>query len=134
MVVQKERTELMEAARTMIQGFNKNLWAEAVITAAYVLNRTGTSSIKDKTPYQLWFNKDFNKHILKPFGSRLSVHVPKETRLKWDAKNQLELFLGYGEDTKGFRIFLPKRGKVQTHRDVIFLPDQKHRHSFTYHT
>lgn len=59
MVVQKERTELMEAARTMIQGFNKNLWAEAVITAAYVLNRTGTSSIKDKTPYQLWFNKDF---------------------------------------------------------------------------
>lgn len=45
--------------------------------------------------------------------------LPKDICLKWG------LFLWYGEDTTGFRIFLIKKGKVQIHRDVIFLPDQK---------
>lgn len=35
----------------------KKLWAEAINTAAYVINRSGKSSVPTKTPYELWFNK-----------------------------------------------------------------------------
>lgn len=124
---ERENRTLVESARTMIQGqkLNKNLWAEAIHTAVYVLNRTGPSSIKNVTPYELWYKKKVNNiSTLKSFGSRVSVHVPKEKRLKWDAKNMFGFFIGYSEDVKGYKIFVPDKNKVEIHRDVIFLPEK----------
>ncbi|KAJ8876390.1 hypothetical protein PR048_020835 [Dryococelus australis] len=40
----------------------------AVNTAVYVLNRTGTSRVEGKTPYQLWEGKDYDITLLKVFG------------------------------------------------------------------
>lgn len=102
--VEREIRILVEAARTMIQGMDKCLWAEAVNTAAYVLNKTGTSSVKGKSPYDLWHNKCVDLNEFKIFGTKVSVHVPKETRLKWDPKNREGIFLGYSENIKGSRI------------------------------
>lgn len=57
---EREMRTIVEAARTMIleNCFNKILWAEAVNTAVFVLNRTGKSRDKNKTPYEVWYNKD----------------------------------------------------------------------------
>lgn len=54
----KMRT-IVEAARTMIHGRNleMKLWVKAVNTAIFVLNRTGTSPTKGKSPYELWYGK-----------------------------------------------------------------------------
>lgn len=56
---ERENRTLVEAARTMIhsKGFEKSFWAEAINTAAYVLNCTGTSTVKGVTPYELWYGK-----------------------------------------------------------------------------
>ncbi|UYV77006.1 hypothetical protein LAZ67_14002793 [Cordylochernes scorpioides] len=56
---EKENRTLIEAARSMIYAKNMSLklWAEAVNTATYVLNRTGSTQIEGKTPYELC-NKD----------------------------------------------------------------------------
>ncbi|UYV78997.1 hypothetical protein LAZ67_17000580, partial [Cordylochernes scorpioides] len=56
---ERENRTLIEAARSMIYAKNMSLklWAEAVNTATYVLNRTGPSQIEGKTPYELC-NKD----------------------------------------------------------------------------
>lgn len=45
---------ITEAARTMLyaRGMNLNLWAGAANTAVFVLNRTGTSSVPNKTPIE----------------------------------------------------------------------------------
>ena len=53
---ERENRILIEAARSMLQSkkLPNKLWAEAVNTAAYVLNRTGPTKIADKTPYELW--------------------------------------------------------------------------------
>lgn len=122
---ERENRTLVEAARTMIQGqkMEKHFWAEAINTATYIMNRIGTSSEKNKAPYELWFQREVNVSIFKSFGSKVSVHVPNEKRLKWDAKNTLGIFLGYGEDIKGYRIYIPDKNKVEFHRDVIFLPE-----------
>jgi len=47
----------------------KLLWAEAVNTSVYLLNRLPTKSIQSKTPMEAWSSaKPYVKH-LKVFGS-----------------------------------------------------------------
>src|SRR5580765_5080881 len=112
---------IVEAARTMLYSKNlpKNLWAEAVNTVVYVLNRTGNSGHEGKTPYELWYDKKQNINHLKIFGSEVYVHVPKEKRRKWDKKGRKGIFVGYSEETKGYRICFNGR-EVSLSRDVIF--------------
>lgn len=120
---EREMRTLVEAGRTMIHaaGLSLSLWAEAVNTAVYVLNRTGTSSIVGKTPYELWFGKGVssydNFHV---FGTHVFTHIPKEKRRKWDVKSQEGKFVGYGENCKAFRVWYPETNKVSVSRDLVF--------------
>ena len=54
------------------------------------------------------------------FGCDAYVHVPKEQRTKLDFKSKRCIFLGYGEDQYGFRLWDPVVQKVVRSRDVIF--------------
>lgn len=121
--VEREMRTVVESARTMLleSGLNKNLWAEAINTAVFVINRTGPSRIKNKTPYELWWNKEYDINNLHIFGSRVSIHVPDQKRLKFDSKAELGYFIGYGENTKGYRVYLPERNDVEIKRDIVFI-------------
>jgi hypothetical protein len=50
---------LMERARSMLSGANleKKLWEEVVATACYLINRSPTSTLVDKTPMEVWMGK-----------------------------------------------------------------------------
>ncbi|UYV83405.1 hypothetical protein LAZ67_23000904, partial [Cordylochernes scorpioides] len=73
---ERENRTLIEAARSMIYAKNMSLklWAEAVNTATYVLNRTGPTQIEGKTPYELWFDKKPAVDHLRIFGTECFVH------------------------------------------------------------
>lgn len=120
---ERENRTLIESARTMLcaAGLPKKLWAEAVHTAAYVLNRTSKSNETGKTPYETWTGKQFDITELKIFGNCVFVHVPKEKRRKWDPKGEKAVMVGYGEDVKGYRIFFSEKNTVEVKRDVVFL-------------
>lgn len=124
--VEREMRTIMESARTMIhtRDLDGNLWAEAVNTAVYVLNRTGTSTIKDKSPYELWYGKLASIDNFHAFGTEVYVHIPKEKRRKLDAKSKKCLFVGYDENTKGFRLLDTGSNKVELARDVKFLSSE----------
>lgn len=81
------------------------LWAEAVQTAVYVLNRTGKSNQTGKTPYETWTNKHYDINNLKEFGTVTYLHIPKEKRTKCDPKGERGIMVGYGEDVKGYRSY-----------------------------
>lgn len=97
------------------------MWAEAINTAAFVLNRTGKSKDGVKTPYEVWFGKDFDIHELKPFGTPVYAHIPKEKRKKWDSKGEKGVMVGYGESVKGYRIYFSHRNDVELKRDIVFI-------------
>ncbi|CAF4891219.1 unnamed protein product [Pieris macdunnoughi] len=105
----------------------KKLWAEAVNTAAFVLNRTGKSKQNEKTPFEVWTNQSFDIHELKIFGTPVYAHIPKERRKKWDKKAEKGLMVGYGEDIKGYRIYFSEKNTVDTKRDVVFLEQEKNK-------
>lgn len=108
--VERENRTIVEALRTMLHArrLNKNLWAEAANTAVFVINRTGTSSVQNKTPCELWFGKQLNFGNFKSFGSVVYVHIPKQKRHKLDEKAEKCLFVGYGENIKGYRVYNPE--------------------------
>ncbi|KAG5882791.1 hypothetical protein JTB14_023630 [Gonioctena quinquepunctata] len=47
------------------------------------------------------------------------VHVPKANRTKWQKKLKRTILIGFGENTKGYRVYDPEVGSVSTSRDVI---------------
>lgn len=121
---EREIRTITEAARTLLLSKNmkKELWAEAIHTAVYVLNRTGKSRVQNKTPDEVWYNRDlYDVNKLKIFGSKVGVHVPDQKRRKWDAKAEIGYFVGYGENTKGYRIYFPDTNQVSIKREVIFI-------------
>lgn len=120
---ERENRTLVEGARTMLHENNlpKKLWAEAVNTMVFVLNRTGKSHENGRSPFEVWTNKSFDINQLKIFGTQVYVHIPKERRRKWDKKGEKGLLVGYGEDVKGYRIYFPHKNSVDTKRDVVFL-------------
>lgn len=100
------------------------MWAEAVNSAVYTLNRTGPSSVDGKTPYELFTGKSVHLSKLHIFGTGCFVHVPKVEWKKWDAKGQHGIFVGYSDNIDGFRIYLKSKNKIIRSRDVIFEPEK----------
>lgn len=111
---------LVERARCMIDdsGVPKNLWGEAILTAAYVMNRSPTNNIPDVTPAELWYKKKPNVKNLRVFGSTAYSHVNKEFRSKFDTKSEKCIMVGYAPS--GYRLWSCEREKVIISRDVMF--------------
>ncbi|GBP67396.1 Retrovirus-related Pol polyprotein from transposon TNT 1-94 [Eumeta japonica] len=102
----------------------KMYWAESIHTAAYVINRSPTRSLKYETPEEIWTRKKPNIHHLKVFGCEAMIHVPKEKRRKWDPKAQKAIFIGYCgycDHTKGYRFLLPGSRTIIKSKDAMFL-------------
>lgn len=120
---EREMRTIVESARTMIHAkrMEKRFWAEAVNTAVHVLNRSGTSNVADKSPYELWYNKPSKIEHLRIFGSEVFVYVPKEKRRKFDPKAARRVFVGYDNNSNGYRVWNSKTNKSEVTRDVVFL-------------
>ena len=56
---------LMEKVRSMLSGagLGQEFWALAVDTACYLKNRSPTSAVVDKTPYEVWSGQNLMLHI-----------------------------------------------------------------------
>jgi len=83
------------------------LWAEATLTASYVLNRSAKSSVEGKTPYELWHGRKGATEHLRIFGTECIVHVPKVRRKKCDAKSVKGVMIGYSGQKDGYRVWIP---------------------------
>jgi hypothetical protein len=102
------------------KGLPVKLWAEAVNTAAYVLNRAGPSPVANNTPYEVWYGKSAKVEHLRVFGTECFVHVPSQKRRKWDPKGQKGFMVGYAEEMSSWRVWLPDQDEVVVSHDVTF--------------
>ena len=75
------------------------------------------------TPYEAWTTEKPTVAHLRVFGSDAYAHIPKDERGKLDPKAKKCIFVGYGEETKGYRLFDPVRGKIFFSRDVVLNED-----------
>ena len=88
-----------------------SFWAEAVVTAVYLRNRSPTASVKDSTPYQRWHKEKADVSHIKVFGCDAFVHIPHQKHKKLDKKSTHCIFVGYPAVCKGYSLYTLKLRK-----------------------
>ena len=121
-VVERLNRTIMESARSMIYhaGLPLDFWAEACNTAVYIHNRSPTTCLKDKTPYDCLFGKKPNVSHLPVLGCKCYVHIPNSNRRKLDQKSYEAIFISYKDGTKGYKDYDVKRNRFMISHDVTF--------------
>lgn len=111
---------LVEKMRSMISesGVPKTFWSEILYTATYLLNRSPTDYLGDKTPAEMWYDLKPNLSNLRVFGCTAYAHVPNELRLKLDSKSEKCVMLGYS--LTGYKLWNLSKNKIVISRNVIF--------------
>ena len=120
----------MEAARVMFhdQDFPMHLWAEATRTVVYVQNCTTHRVLKNKTPKEIFSSNKLEVIHLRIFSCPVYIHILKEKRTKLDPSGKKDIFVGYSESSKAYRICFLGFKNIDTRRDVTFdedSPDNK---------
>ena len=121
-VAERMNRTLVESVRSMLADAKlpHKFWAESLSTAVYLRNRSPSVTVKGKTPFEAWTGQKPNVKHLRVFGCEAYAHVPKDERKKLDSKARKCTLLGYGDATKGYRLYDPKRARVFHSRDVQF--------------
>ena len=99
-------------------------YADALLTAAYIHNRTIHSGHK-KSPFHLLYGVVPRTKHLRPFGCIAYVHIPQKLRSKLDPAAYRCCLLGYldDDDTEemlGFKLLRESDCTIILSRDVIF--------------
>ncbi|KAH9670747.1 hypothetical protein KPL70_017094 [Citrus sinensis] len=112
---------LMDKVRCLLihSKLPQTLWAETLMTACYLVNRSPSSALNFKTPVEMWSGRAANYSNLKIFGCPAYAHV-KQGKLEPRALKCV--FLGYPEGVKGYKLWCTemKPPKCIVNRDVVF--------------
>ncbi|GKD50171.1 retrovirus-related pol polyprotein from transposon TNT 1-94 [Tanacetum coccineum] len=114
------RTLLKKVRCLLIQsGLPDSFWAEATVTATYLINRSPSTALEKKTPMDFWAGHPANYEMLRIFGCVAYSHV-NQGKLKPRAIKCI--FLGYPEGVKGYRLWRldDVKPKIIISRDVVF--------------
>jgi len=94
------------------------VWAEAVNTSIYILNRR-PRELDKQIPYELWTKKKVDLKHLRKFGSDVFVYAPKQFRSKFESKTKKMIFVGYDGDSNNYRVMDPQTFKITITKDAI---------------
>eukprot|EP01018_Ginkgo_biloba_P010166 Gb_31047 [translate_table: standard] len=121
-MAEKKNRTIMEMARSMLKSKNlpNDYRAEAVATTLYILNCSPTKSVKNITPKEAWSSHNPLVTHFRVFGCVAYVHIPNKKWKKMDVKSQLCIFVGYSEETKGYRFYNPITKQLIVSQDVLF--------------
>jgi hypothetical protein len=132
---QNGRAEVMnrhysEMVRSMLvnAGLPNEFWAEALMHATFIKNRTIRKDQKE-SPVKMCFGIEENLSRIKVFGCKVEYLIPKEKRNKLEEKTRTGLYLGtsdscypdYSNSTKhAYRLFDLESCEVVYARDATF--------------
>lgn len=121
-VSERKNRTLEDAARCLMQqsGLPQSFWAEAVNTANYLRNRCPTKKLKGKTPFEYWHGREPTAHHLRDFGSKVFCLDKTPNKGKFDRRSKEGIFVGYSEQSKAYRIWIPETRTTEISRDVVF--------------
>lgn len=123
-LIERGNRHVAEAARSMIHGESlpTRLWAEAVNTAVYTLNRVPIAGLEWISPFEALTGSPPPLHHIRKFGSKGFVHIPDGQRTKWQPKAKQILLVGYEEGPSGsvisYRMFDEETGQVSVKKHV----------------
>ncbi|RDY06554.1 hypothetical protein CR513_09431, partial [Mucuna pruriens] len=125
-LVERMNRTLIERVKHMLSKAKlpKHFWGEAFYTIVHVINLSPVVALNTKVLNKIWFDKDVKYDHLRVFDCKAFVHVPKNEKSKLDMKTSQCIFIGYGHDKYGYRMYYPVEEKLVRRHDVQFMEDQ----------
>ena len=121
-LVERKHRTLLNVARSLRfhAALPLNFWGDCLLTAAYLINRTPSPLLKNKSPYEVLFNELPDYSLLKTFGCLCyATSLPHPTD-KFAQRAVKGVFLGYPFAKKGYKVLNLNTRKVFLSRDVKF--------------
>ncbi|KAL2243544.1 UNVERIFIED_CONTAM: Retrovirus-related Pol polyprotein from transposon TNT 1-94 [Sesamum indicum] len=120
-VAERMNRTLLNKVRCLLisSGLPKTFWGEALLTAAYLINRSPSVPLFGNNPEKLWSKTDVDFSSLRIFGCSAFCHVNGD---KLDPRSQKCVFIGYPPGVKGYRLWLRSQPgfRVVISKDVVF--------------
>ncbi|RDX91760.1 hypothetical protein CR513_26204, partial [Mucuna pruriens] len=125
-LVERMNRTLIKRVRCMLSEARlpKHLWGETLYTAVHVINLSPAVALNTEVSDKIWFGNDVKYDHLRVFDCKAFVHVIKDERSKLDMKTRQCIFIGYGHDEYGYRMYDPVDKKLVRSRDVQFMEDE----------
>ena len=96
------------------------MWVEAINTTIYLIYRGPSTPLGYGIPQEAWTSKKVSYSFLKTFGCEAFAHIDSENRTKLEDKSNKCLFVGYGFNEFGYRLWNFENHKIVRSKDVIF--------------
>lgn len=121
-VAERKNRTLLDMARCMILNskMKNEFWGEAILMANHIRNKCPTSSLNKEIPYEKWFGRKVKINYFRVFGTKAYIVDKNVTRGKMDQRSKEGQLVGYSNEAKAYRIYVPQIGKVIISRDVKF--------------
>ena len=123
-VAERANRTIEEAIISMLNeaGLPASFWAEALSAFVHVWNRTSTSAVAHKTPYETFYGVKPDVSRLRVWGCTAYVHVQKDKRALGNLGSHMEkcVFIGYPSGYKGWKFYNPQTKKVVISETAVF--------------
>jgi hypothetical protein len=120
--VEKKNRTLLDMARTMLDEYKTPdwFWAKAINITCYSINRLYLHRILKKTSHELLTGKNPNVSYFRVFGSKCFILIKRSRSSKFAPKAVEGFLLGYGSNTRAYRVFNISSGLVEVFCDIVF--------------
>lgn len=123
--IERKHRNILEVARALM--FQASLpiqfWSDCVQAAVHLINRTPTTLLEGKSPYEILFHSAPNMDLLKVFGCLCYAHNKPRQKDKFAPRSRKCVFMGYPFGKKGWRVFDLEKKEFFISRDVRFVED-----------
>ena len=124
--VERKHQHILNVGRAL--RFQANLpisfWGECILAAVYIINRTPTPLLGNKTPFEMLYNTPPNFNTLRVFGCLCFAHNKKTRGDKFASRSRKCIFVGYPATKKGWKVYDMETGEIFVSRDVKFYENE----------
>ncbi|KAJ7968090.1 Retrovirus-related Pol polyprotein from transposon TNT 1-94 [Quillaja saponaria] len=121
-IAERKNRHLLEVARSLMFTMNvpKAYWGDAVLSAAYLINRMSLRTLDFNTPLDVLQGNCSFVVPPKVFGCVCFVHEHGKNISKLDHRALKCIFIGYSATQKGYKCYHPPTRKTYVSMDVTF--------------
>lgn len=120
-VAERKHRHLFNVARSLL--FQSccplEFWSDCILTVIFLINRTPSSVLNGKSPFEIVYGKLPNYSLFKSLGC-LCFATKLNVSDKFGSRAEKCVFLGYADTKKAYKLYALDSGSIFFSRDVQF--------------